>query len=177
MSSIAGTGPEGREGTGRPEQPEWAERAERADRPGTPGGTDGTDRTGGTDTTDRTGGTCGTGRLYDGPAGFRGVAEFPGSFDGSDASGRWETSREQAARRAREDEAQARLLRVLKGLAANRDGRDFLRWLMDECGTLRAAYPADHAGAAWDAGRRAVGCRILKLCMAAGIGGLIMEER
>ena len=56
---------------------------------------------------------------------------------------------------------------VMRLLADNRDGQVFLRWVLNECGVFQQSFPRDGTLSAWEAGRRAFGLELLRLCAAA----------
>ena len=88
----------------------------------------------------------------------------------------WESSRDEAERKAREREECERLRGVIDGLARSRDGLFFLRWLVAMSGVLETAYPADHASAAYREGRRSLGLHIMTLCPPCFCGALMNDE-
>ena len=65
------------------------------------------------------------------------------------------------------NELEIKLQGVMRLLAEHRDGQVFLRWLLNECGVFRQAYPRNESFVAWEAGRRALGLDVLRLCAAA----------
>ena len=69
-----------------------------------------------------------------------------------------------------------RLCGVVLRLAETNDGKEFLRWLITVCGVLRVEYPADHARAAWDAGKREVGLNVVSLAHKSGVLEQIIRE-
>ena len=81
----------------------------------------------------------------------------------------------QAAEQA-QTERQLRLCGVVKTLSGTKDGRLFLRWLMDECGVFRSEYPAEDRHTVWNEGRRSVGVQILELCAAVHAVDTLFEK-
>ena len=65
---------------------------------------------------------------------------------------------------------------AVRELLKSPDGRYFLRWLVLGNRTLEAAYPADHATAAFREGARAVGCAVLALAIAENGAQTILRE-
>lgn len=65
------------------------------------------------------------------------------------------------------NELELKLQGVMRQLADNRDGQVFLRWVLDECGVFQQTFPRGESFAAWEAGRRAFGLEVLRLCAAA----------
>ena len=65
------------------------------------------------------------------------------------------------------NELELKLQGVMRQLADWRDGQVFLRWVLDECGVFQQGFPRDAAFSAWEAGRRAFGLEMLRLCVAA----------
>lgn len=73
-------------------------------------------------------------------------------------------------------EHEARMDSVLKALAKSRDGRYFLRWILDESGFFTQEFSQDERAAQWIAGRRSLGAQVFQQCAAHGIAGMLMEK-
>lgn len=71
---------------------------------------------------------------------------------------------------------QTRLWTAVDEMLKSPNGRYFLRWLVEMTGTLEAAYPLDHARAAFREGERAVGCAVFALVLERGGADKILLE-
>ena len=72
---------------------------------------------------------------------------------------------------------QARLQTAVDEMLKSPNGRYFLRWLIEMTGTFEAAYPPDHARAAFREGERAVGCAVFALVLErGGVEKILLEE-
>ena len=82
------------------------------------------------------------------------------------------------ARRARRRATvrEIRLDEAVRALAASPDGALVLRWIMDECGVVRAACPTDARLMLWQEGRRSVGMQILERCAAVGQAAMLFQK-
>ena len=75
-------------------------------------------------------------------------------------------------------EPEERLKACAAELLKSPDGRFFLRWLVEASGSLRASYQDSHGQAAFQEGKRAVGCAVFALiCGLPGFEKIFKEER
>lgn len=81
----------------------------------------------------------------------------------------------QLQREAAQD-AERRFCNAIVSLASTSDGLLFLRWLIGQSQILMAAYPADHAQAAYREGRRSMGAQLIALARKAGVLPEILKE-
>jgi len=89
----------------------------------------------------------------------------------------WETTREREEREAREREAELQLTGVIERLAQDRDGRKFLRWIMESTEAFRPNYCVEsYPLSAFKEGQRSFGLQVLGLCAKAGCAGVLFEE-
>lgn len=88
----------------------------------------------------------------------------------------WEDPTE---RQARQEEWQkllkARLRAAVRRIGMDETGRDFLRWLFEECGVFRQDFPRYPVATAWSAGRRALGLEIFDWCLKEGLADVILD--
>lgn len=85
---------------------------------------------------------------------------------------------ENKAQRQREaaQDAERRLCNIIVSIASTPDGLFFMRWLIGQSQILMAAYPADHAQAAYREGRRSTGAQLIALARKAGVLPEILKE-
>lgn len=66
---------------------------------------------------------------------------------------------------------------AINELSNSFDGREFLRWILQESGFFRVA-PAitEHSVMAFNEGKRAIGAMIMSQCQVAGCAGMIIDN-
>ena len=82
----------------------------------------------------------------------------------------WETTREQEKRKEREALERAKLVGVMEALGKSKDGKFFLRWLLEDvCGCFAPASALAPEGLLYREGRRSVGMQVFSLVRDAGV--------